>query len=88
MRLTNFNSLFARYAKLYKEDNTAGSGGAFGTAPSMSMGGEVPGGSDFYAPNDSRNVFGMGTYDRRGKLRKKKKKGKKKIDLNPTKLDV
>ena len=57
---------------------TAGGGGVFGDTGSMDYGGQVPGGSDFYAPGDSRNVTNMGTYTRKGKIKKRKRKNKQK----------
>ena len=52
---------------------TAGDGGVFGSAPSMTHpAGQEQG--DFYAPDDARNPYGMGTYSRKGKVKKSKKK--------------
>lgn len=53
-----------------KEENTAGAGGVFGSAPSMGHGGAV-GNTDFYASGDSRIPTVLGG--------KKTKKGKTKI---------
>jgi len=53
---------------LYNEDNAAGAGGVFGTAPSMGHGGAV-GNSDFYAPGDARVPSILGAK----KVGKKKK---------------
>ena len=68
---------------------TAGAGGVFGDTGSMDFGGQVPGGSDFYAPGDARNVTNMGTTSRAGKVKtkndpKKKKKKKKKSNVKKT----
>lgn len=52
----------------------AGAGGAFGAAPSMGHGGDVPGSSDFYASGDARVPFAIGTFKRTGKIKKRKKK--------------
>lgn len=71
----------SRFEQLYYkllELNTAGAGGAFGDAPSMGHGGDVPGGSDFYAPGDSRLPKILGVYSRNGKVNTNKRKGKKK----------
>ena len=52
---------------------TAGMGGVFGSADSME---HEPGQEqgDFYAPDDARNPYGMGTFTRKGKVKKKKRK--------------
>jgi len=73
----DFNSIYTRLLKLYSEDMTAGAGGVFGDVGSMDYSGQVPGGSDFYAPGDTRNVSNMGTYTRQGKIKKRKKKKSK-----------
>lgn len=67
-----------RFTKLIEEDMIAGEGGAFGSAPSMSHGGEVPGGSDWYAPQDARVPSYLGSYTRKGLIKKRRKKRKKK----------
>ena len=54
-----------------KEDNTAGAGGVFGTAPSMGHGGDV-GNTDFYAPGDMRIPSPLGAK----KVKNKKNKSK------------
>lgn len=77
MRSPGFNTLYKQLIKIYTEDMTAGTGGAFGDAGSMDFGGEVPGGSDFYAPGDARQVTNNGTYSRQGKVSPKKKRKKK-----------
>jgi len=53
---------------VYNEDNVAGDGGVFGTAPSMGHGGAF-GNSDFYAPDDARVPTALGAK----KVGKKKK---------------
>lgn len=71
---SDFNSIYLRLLKIYNEDMTAGAGGVFGDTGSMDYGGQVPGGSDFYAPGDARNTTNMGTYTRKGKIKKRRKK--------------
>jgi hypothetical protein len=73
-----FNRLYKELLKVYSEDNVAGAGGVFGDAGSMGFGGAVPGGEDFYAPGDARNVTNMGTTSRAGKVKTKNDKKKKK----------
>lgn len=73
MKISPFNSLYAKLVSLHSEDMTAGMGGVFGAAPSMDHeAGQEQG--DFYAPGDARNPYASGTYTRGGKLKKKKKK--------------
>jgi hypothetical protein len=59
---------------LVNEDNIAGSGGALGTSGSPG----VEASTDWYAPNDSRLPYVIGTF-KRGKTKnkglKKRKKG-------------
>lgn len=68
--MKSFESSFYKHLK---EDNTAGSGGVFGDAPSMGHGGDLTPAIDFYAQYDARTPKG-------GKKRCKKKDKKKKMD--------
>lgn len=61
---------------------TAGMGGVFGSANSMSG---TENGTDFYAPDDARNPFGMGTYTRDGKVKKHEETNNKKKRKKRTK---
>ena len=71
-------SRFAQiFFKLLEEDNFAGAGGALGNAPSMGHGGDVPGGSDFYARGDSRVPKLLGTFKRSGLIKRKKRRKKR-----------
>lgn len=49
------------------EINAAGDGGVFGDFSSSITSG------DFYAPGDTRLPYVLGTYSRRGKVKKRKK---------------
>jgi len=66
----------------FKQFHEMTTGMAFGDggAVSFNHGGDVPGGSDFYAPNDARLPKILGPVQtRKGAINKtKKKKGKKK----------
>ena len=76
--MTLFEKIFN---KVLQEDfNTAGAGGVFGSGAEIGMhGGAVPGGSDFYAPNDARIPTILGKKKKRKtKKRKSRKKGKRK----------
>lgn len=65
-----FNSFIAKFLK---ENNL--SGGVFGGSSEIGAHGGDVGNSDWYAPNDARNVFGLDIK----KEKKRKKKGKGKI---------
>jgi len=70
-----------RFINQVNEDVTAGAGGAFGDASSMSHGGDVPGGTDFYAPGDHRIPKALGA---KSVSKKKKSKKKKSCKSNQT----
>lgn len=61
------------YQTMLNEDMT--SGGAFGGDIAGHAGIEA---TDWFAPGDMRNPYGMGIITRRGKLKKKRKKKRKK----------
>jgi hypothetical protein len=83
MLRSDFHTIYSMMLKLYSEDMTSGAGGVFGDAGSMEYGGQVPGGSDFYAPGDARDTFNYGTFTRKGKIKRRKKNHKSKSPPNP-----
>lgn len=64
------------FKKFLKEMNAAGAGGVFGVGSSGEFGGAV-GNTDFYAPGDARIPKVLGTYNRNGKLKSRKKRKKR-----------
>lgn len=61
---------------IIKEDNVSGGGGVFGNADSFDKGGSF-GNVDFYAPGTAIIPHFLGSYTRKGKLKKSRKKTKK-----------
>lgn len=62
------------FYKSLAENNAAGAGGVFGDAGSMGHGGALSPMTDFYAPGDARNVFGLGVKSKKSKKKNKKDK--------------
>ena len=72
------------FDKVLSEDMSAGDGGVFGGGDSFGHGGAVPGGSDFHASGDARNIFGGYSMPKK-KKRKPKKKYKQRSKKKKTK---
>jgi hypothetical protein len=69
------------FVKMLSEDNVAGTGGVFGSGPSIGSIFNPPGtisSGDRYAPGDARIPFAFGAtkISKKGKKKKKKKKTK------------
>ena len=74
-----YKELSKMESKLKESANIAGAGGTFGPSSDIGTHGGSIGNNDFYAPGDARVVQGSGIAPWLDELRKKTKKGKKKI---------
>jgi len=70
-----FSKLLKKKKKVKEEDDNTVGGGALG--PAAGIGHQGLENTDFYAPGDARKPKALGTYTRRGKVKRRKKKKNK-----------
>ena len=78
-----YNKILSETKKSLNETSSAGGvggGSVFGPSAEIGAHGGQVGNSDWYAPGDSRNLFGWGKVKKKKTTKKKKKTGKKKTN--------